>query len=110
LVIAHIIIGIPPHDIIIGMPTFIMLIIRSQDRVNISIVMPPIGFISQVIPSSVMVQVFCAIIIGIMGFIIGIVAVVAFISLSCGKCRAVLGASAAPDVIRSDDARNPVSA
>jgi len=72
-VIAHIIIGMPPqHIIIIGIPAVIMAIMRSQHCVNISIVMPAIGFISQVMPSGVIVQVICAIIIGIIPFIIGI--------------------------------------
>jgi hypothetical protein len=62
----------PPQHIIIGIPAVIMAIMRSQHCVNISIVMPSIGFISQVMPSLVMVQVICAIIIGIMLFIIGI--------------------------------------
>ena len=72
-VIAHIIIGMPPQHIIIGIPAVIMAIMRSQHCVNISIVMPAIGFISQVMPSGVIVQVICAIIIGIMPFIIGII-------------------------------------
>ena len=85
MVIAHIIIGIPPQDIIIGMPQFIMAIIRSQHCVNMSMVMPSIGFISQVIPVSVMVQVICAIIIGIgimppiMGIILFIMGIMPFI-------------------------------
>jgi hypothetical protein len=72
LAIAHIIIGMPPQHIIIGIPAVIMAIMRSQHCVNISIVMPSIGFISQVMPSLVMVQVICAIIIGIIPPIIGI--------------------------------------
>jgi hypothetical protein len=63
----------PPQHIIIGIPAVIMAIMRSQHCVNISIVMPAIGFISQVMPSGVIVQVICAIIIGIMPFIIGII-------------------------------------
>jgi hypothetical protein len=109
LVIVHIIIGMPPQHIIIGIPAFIIAIMQSQHCLNISIVMPVIGFISQVMPVSVMVQVICAIIIGIMppiiGFIIGLIigimlfiigmgigimAGMAVIVVLLGPCRAVV--------------------
>lgn len=71
-----IIIGMPPIDIIMGMPMPIMLIMRLQPSMNISMDMPFIGIISHIMPLSVMVQVILAIIIGIiagiMPFIIGI--------------------------------------
>lgn len=72
-----IIIGMPPIDIIMGMPMPIMLIMRLQPSMNISMDMPFIGIISHIMPLSVMVQVILAIIIGIiagiMPFIIGII-------------------------------------
>lgn len=75
--IMPIIIGMPPIDIIMGMPMPIMLIMRLQQSMNISMDMPFIGIISHVMPLSVMVQVILAIIIGIiagiMPFIIGII-------------------------------------
>ncbi len=74
MVKAHIIIGMLPQHIIIGMPEFIIAIMRSQHSLNISIDMPSIGFTSQVMPLEVKVQLICAIIIGmgIIPFIIGI--------------------------------------
>jgi hypothetical protein len=66
----------PPQDIIIGIPAVIIAIMRSQHAVIISMVMPPIGFISMVMPVGVIVQVISHIIIGIIGimpFIIGII-------------------------------------
>ncbi len=70
----------PPQAIIMGMPPFIMVIMRLQQSMNISGDMPSIGIISQVMPVGVMVQVILAIIIGmgigiippIIPFIIGI--------------------------------------
>jgi hypothetical protein len=44
----HIIIGMPPHIIIIGMPAFIMLIMRWQHSSNISFDMPSLGMTLQV--------------------------------------------------------------
>lgn len=62
----------PPHIIIIGMPPDIMDIMRLQHSMNMSLSMPSIGFISQVMPSAVMVQDIMPIIIGIiMPFIMG---------------------------------------
>jgi hypothetical protein len=57
---------IPPHDIIIGMPMFIIAIIRWQHSMNISFVESSIGIISHFLPAGVMVQVILHIIIGIM--------------------------------------------
>lgn len=75
----------PPHDIIMGMPMFIMAVMRSQQSFIISIDMPSIGIISQTMPVGVILQVMVHIImgmpigiippiicIGIMPFIIGI--------------------------------------
>jgi hypothetical protein len=62
---------IMPQHIIIGMPAVIIAIIRSQHCLNISADMPSIGFISQVMPSAVILQVIVAIIMGIIPFIIG---------------------------------------
>lgn len=74
----HIIIGMPPHIIVIGIPAFIMAIMRSQAIFIISADMPSIGFISQVMPVSVMVQVMLHIIIGI---IMGIMPFIMFIGI-----------------------------
>ncbi len=71
----------PPHIIIIGMPPDIMDIMRLQLSMNMSLSMPSIGIISQVMPLAVMVHFMVPIIIGIimgmppmaMGFIIGII-------------------------------------
>lgn len=69
--VQHII--MPPHIIIIGMPPFIMVIMRLQHSMNMTLSMPSIGFISHVMPASVIVQVIMPIIIGIgIGIIIGI--------------------------------------
>jgi hypothetical protein len=77
-----IIIGMPPHIIITGMPIAIMLIMRLQQSMNMSFDMPSMGIIRQFMPSGVMSQLMRHIIgagimpiIGIMppiiGFIIG---------------------------------------
>ena len=55
----------PPHAIIIGMPMFIMVIIRWQHSMNISFMESSIGVISHFIPLGVMVQVILHIIIAI---------------------------------------------
>jgi hypothetical protein len=70
--IAHIV--IPPQAIIVGMPIFIMAIMRSQHSMNISFMESSIGTISHFMPVGVMVQVILHIIIaiGIMPFIMGI--------------------------------------
>jgi hypothetical protein len=69
---AHIV--IPPQAIIIGMPMFIMVIIRSQHSMNMSFMESSIGVISHFMPVGVMVQVILHIIIaiGIILFIIDI--------------------------------------
>jgi hypothetical protein len=81
--IAHIIIGMPPQHIIMGMPERHMAIMRSQHSRNMSIDMPLIGVISQVMPVLVMLQVIVAIIIGIgimpMGIIPPIIGIIPFI-------------------------------
>ncbi len=65
--------GMPPHAIIIGIPDFIMAIMRLQHSANISADMPAIGIISQTILPSFMAQVIVHIIMGIgIGIIIGI--------------------------------------
>lgn len=80
--------GMPPQAIIMGMPLFMAVIMRSQVSVNICMDMPSMGVISQVMPLSVMVQVMEAIIMGmaIMGmapiigmFIMGIFIIGMFI-------------------------------
>jgi hypothetical protein len=69
-----IIMPMPPHIIIIGMPDFIMSIMRRHMSMNISCDMPSIGIIWQVMPVLVISQVILPIIIGIiMPFIIGII-------------------------------------
>lgn len=69
----------PPHIIIIGMPIFIIAIIRWQHSMNMSFMDSSIGIISHFMPVGVMVQVILHIImaigmpiIGIMLFIMGI--------------------------------------
>ena len=47
----HIIIGIPPHITIIGIPIAIFFIIISQRSFIISMLVPSMGVILQVIPS-----------------------------------------------------------
>lgn len=62
----------PPHIIIIGMPPFIMAIMRLQHSMNIAGSMPSIGFISQTMPASVILQDIVLIIIGMgIGIIMG---------------------------------------
>ncbi|MFF0924547.1 hypothetical protein ACFYE8_33780 [Rhizobium leguminosarum] len=69
-IVQHII--MPPQFIIIGMPLDIM---RLQHSMNMSLSMPSIGFISQTMPSAVMVHFMEPIIIIIgMDAIIGIIA------------------------------------
>ncbi len=60
----------PPHIIIIGMPPLIMLIMRLQHSMNMALSMPSMGFISHIMPVSVILHVITPIIIGI-GIIIG---------------------------------------
>jgi hypothetical protein len=57
---------IPPHAIIIGMPMFIIAIIRWQHSMNISLEASSMGIISHFMPVDVIVQVILHIIIGIM--------------------------------------------
>ncbi|MGO1078365.1 hypothetical protein ACTOWL_22690 [Inquilinus sp. CA228] len=66
------IIGMPPQLIITGMPPPIIAIIRRQASVNISMLMPSIGIISQVMPVGVVLQVILHIMTGIMPPIIAI--------------------------------------
>ncbi|OWV78722.1 hypothetical protein ATY75_06100 [Rhizobium sp. N122] len=65
----------PPHIIIIGMPPDIIDIMRLQHSVNMSLSMPSIGFISQTMPSAVMLHFIEPIII-----IIGIEAIIGIIA------------------------------
>lgn len=62
----------PPQFIIMGMPEDIMVDMRLQHSMNISLDMPSIGVISQVMPVGVIVHFILHIIMGIM-FIIGII-------------------------------------
>ncbi|WP_437875643.1 hypothetical protein [Sorangium sp. So ce513] len=52
----HIIMGMPPHIIIIGIPAAIIFVIISQRSLSVSIDMPSGGIILQVIPSLVISQ------------------------------------------------------
>jgi hypothetical protein len=90
---AHIV--IPPHVIIIGMPMFIMAIIRWQHSMNMSFMESSMGIISHFMPVGVMVQVILHIIIaigimepiigiGIMPFIIGIMEPIMGIGIMVG--------------------------
>jgi len=74
----------PPHIIIIGMPFSIMVIMRLQASMNMSLDASSIGIISQAMPLGVILQVIFIIIMGIMppmgipppiiiGFIMGII-------------------------------------
>src|SRR5207244_2225590 len=78
------IIIMPPQAIIIGMPAFVMLIMRLQHSMNMSFDASSIGIISQTMPSAVILQVIlhimtgigimpCIIGMGIIPFIIGII-------------------------------------
>jgi hypothetical protein len=71
--VTHIIV-MPPHIIIIGMPMFIMVIIRSQHSMNMSFMDSSIDAISHFMPVAVMEQVILHIIIaiGIMPLTMGI--------------------------------------
>ncbi|PDS76790.1 hypothetical protein [Rhizobium sp. L43] len=62
----------PPQFIMTGMPPDIIDIMRLQHSMNMSLSMPSIGFISQTMPSAVMVHFMAPIIIGIIPpFIMG---------------------------------------
>lgn len=63
----------PPHIIIMGIPLPIMVIMRLQHSMNMSLDMSSIGIISQTMPSAVILQVILAIIIGIIMPPIGII-------------------------------------
>ena len=79
--VQHII--MPPHIIIIGMPPFIAFIMRLQHSMNMALSMPSIGFISHIMPVSVILQVIMPIIIG-MGIIMGmppIIGIIPFIGI-----------------------------
>ncbi|HEX4111224.1 MAG TPA: hypothetical protein VH020_01695 [Stellaceae bacterium] len=79
------IIMVMPHIIIMGMPDFIMPIIRLQHSMNISFGMPSIGFISQTMPVSVISQVMPHIIgIIIIGIIMGMLFIMEFIMPGIG--------------------------
>jgi len=73
----------PPHIIIIGMPIFIIAIMRWQHSMNMSFMDSSIGIISHFMPVGVMVQVILHIIIaiGIMPPIIGIMPLIIGIML-----------------------------
>ena len=71
-IMQHII--MPPQFIMTGMPPDIIDIMRLQHSMNISLFMPSIGFISQIMPSAVMVHFMEPIIIIGMEAIIGIIA------------------------------------
>jgi len=95
---------IPPHAIIIGMPMFIMVIIRWQHSMNVSFMDSSIGAISHFIPVGVMLQVILHIIIaigimepimgiGIMPLIIGIMEFIIGIGIMVGIGIAAVMAS-----------------
>ncbi len=52
----HIIIGMPEHIIITGIPMAIVAVMRSQQSFIMSIGIPSIGFIVQTIPAGVISQ------------------------------------------------------
>jgi hypothetical protein len=96
---AHIV--IPPQAIIIGMPMFIMVIMRSQHSINMSFMESSIGVISHFIPVGVMVQVILHIIIavGIMLFIMGIGIMLPSIGIMVGIGIAAVMGSLHPVVV-----------
>ena len=59
------IIIMPPQAIIMGMPAFIMLIMRLQHSMNMSFDVSSIGIISQTMPLAVILQVILHIMTGI---------------------------------------------
>ena len=74
----------PPHIIIMGMPFSIMVVMRLQHSMNMSLEASSIGIISQTMPLGVILQVIFTIIMGIIppigiappiiiGFIMGII-------------------------------------
>jgi len=85
--VMHIIV-MPPHIIIIGMPAFIIAIMRSQHSMNMSFMESLMGIISHFMPVGVMVQVILHIIIGIGGImpIIGM-----FIGIFMGIMPPIMG-------------------
>jgi len=87
------IIAMPPHVIIMGMPIVIMLVMRWQHSMNMSFMAASIGAISQVMPVGVMVQVILHIIIGIgiMLFIMGIIAPIICIGIMPAIIGMVIG-------------------
>ena len=86
-------IAMPPHAIIIGIPIVVMLIMRWQHSMNMSFMAASIGVISQVMPAGVMVQVILHIIIGmgIMLFIMGIIAPIICIGIMPAIIGMVIG-------------------
>lgn len=81
------IIGMPPHIIIMGIPPCIMDIMRLQQSMNMSMLMPSIGIISHIMPFLVIWQVIFAIMTGIIcgimppiiGFIMPPICIIGFI-------------------------------
>jgi hypothetical protein len=80
-----------PHIIIMGIPDFVMLIMRLQHSMNISLGMPSIGIISQTMPVSVISQVKRHIIgIIIIGIIIGMLFIMPGIGIIIGFIMPVI--------------------
>jgi hypothetical protein len=94
----HIIIGMPPHIIIMGMPAPIMLIMRWQHSLNISIDMPSPGMTLQVIMLPDISQLIFIIgtAIGIMPGIIGIMLFITGMPPIIGIIPGIIGM---PDII-----------
>jgi len=96
----QVIIGMPPHIIIIGMPMFIMAIMRSQAIFIMSMVMPSPGVILQTIPVGVISQVIMQVMVGmpmfmgiciIMGMFIGMPMFIGIcMGIGMGICIAVI--------------------
>jgi hypothetical protein len=102
------IIMVMPHNIIIGMPDFIMLIMRLQHSMNMSLGMPSIGIISHTMPVSVISHVIRHIIgIIIIGIIIGMPLIILDIGIIIGFIMPVIivGIAAAALDIESSPVR-----
>jgi len=82
----------PPHSIIIGIPVFIISIMRWQHSMNISFMESSMGIISHFIPVGVMVQVTLHIIaIGIMPPIMGMPFIIGIMPFIIGIMPPIIG-------------------
>ena len=96
----HIIIGMPPHIIIMGMPAPIMLVMRWQHSLNISMDMPSLGMILHIMALPDISQLIFIIgmaigimpgIIDIIGFIMGMPPIIGIIPPIIGIIPPIMG-------------------